>query len=161
MAQIDVGILEAIDIAMEAEMKAQQFYADAAKRVINVRGRNLLEQLADFEQNHYNKLKTLKDALTSSGEYIKYEGTEFKPFKAEVTGTLESDKAGVLDVLKIAIDAETKAKDHYTKMAEATNDPEGKAMFEKLADEEDFHRRILNDEFYNLSNEGGTWTWGD
>lgn len=32
-------------------------------------------------------------------------------------------------------------------------------MFLKLAEEELLHRRILNDEFYYLSNRGGIWFW--
>ena len=161
MTHHNLGIMEAIEIAMEAEKKANQFYADAVKKVGNERGKNLLKQLADFEQNHYNKLKQLKDSLSSSGKYINYQGTDFKQFKAEISGTIEKDRQGVLDILKLAIDAETKAKEHYAKMVTQTTDKQGKAMFEKLAEEEDMHRRILNDEFYNLSNEGGTWAWGE
>lgn len=161
MTHHNLGILEAVEIAMEAELKANQFYTDAVKKVGNERGKNLLKQLADFEQNHYNKLKELKGSLASSGKYINYKGTDFKQFKAEISGTIEKDRQGVLDILKLAIDAETKAKEHYVKMANMTSDQQGKEMFEKLANEEDFHRRILNDEFYNLSNEGGTWAWGE
>ncbi len=161
MAQENIGLMEAIDIAMDAEKKAKEFYADAAKKVVNERGKNLLTQLADFEQNHYNKLKELKDSLEKSGEFIKYEGTDFKPYKAEISGDLEHSTAEVIDILKLAIDAETKARDHYSKMAKLTSDPAGQEMFEKLSSEEETHRRILNDELYNIANQGGIWGWGD
>ena len=161
MAKDDLGILDAIEIAMDAELKAKQFYTDSASKIESERGKNLLNQLADFENNHYQKLKDLKDSLIATGNYIDYDGTQFRPFRAEISGKVESKQSDALDVLKLAIDAETKAKEHYQQMVKQTKDPQGKKMFEKLAEEEDLHRRILNDEFYNLSNEGGIWAWGE
>jgi len=161
----DIGILEAIEIAMEAELKAHQFYRDAVEKVANERGKNLLQQLADFEQNHFNKLNDLKKSLARQDKFIEYEGTQFKPFKAtvasEVSGKIESDKDNVLNILSMAIEAETKAAERYRKMAEKTHDPQGKDMFRKLAEEETLHRRILSDEFYQISNRGEIWFWGD
>ena len=43
-------------------------------------------------------------------------------------------------------------------LAEETEDPKGKAMFRQLAEEERMHERILEDEFFSLSNEG-VWGW--
>jgi len=159
----NIGLMEAIEIAMEAERKAQQFYTDAAAKVASRKGKNLLNQLADFERNHYSKLNDLKNSLNREGKFVKYEGTEFTPFKAsaEISGTIEPNKDEVLDILSMAIDAEEKAHKHYARMAEETTDPDGKDMFEKLADEELTHRRILSDEFYSIANKGGTWAWGE
>ena len=66
-----------------------------------------------------------------------------------------------MKILTIAIDAEETANKHYKKMAEQTSDTKGKEMFLKLADEELMHRRILSDEFYQISNKSGSWFWGD
>ena len=165
MDEKNIGLLEAIENAMEAEKKANEFYLDAHEKVTNEKGKDLLKQLADFEQNHYDKLNELKSSLKEKGEFIDYEGTEFKPFvaksRAEISAKIEPDKDDVLNILSLAIDAETKAHEHYVKMAEETTDAKGKDMFEKLADEETMHRRILSDEFYMLSNKGGVWFWGD
>jgi rubrerythrin len=165
MAGKNMGLMEAIQIAMEAEKKANKFYADSAQKVASEQGKNLLKQLADFEQNHYNKLNELKASLEKEGKFIKYEGTNFKPFKIEVaiegSGKIEPNKDDVLDILGIAIEAESKAHQHYKKMAKETKDKDGKEMFEKLADEETMHRRILSDEFYQIANSGGMWIWGE
>ena len=165
MTTKNIDLLEAIEIAMEAEKKANEFYLDAYEKVTNEKGKDLLKQLAAFEQNHYNKLNELKSSLKENGEFIEYEGTEFKPFQrkgdAEISAKIEPDKEDVLNILSLAIDAETKAYEHYMKMAEHTTDTRGKDMFKKLADEETLHRRILSDEFYMLSNKGGIWFWGD
>jgi len=165
MAAKNLGLMEAINIAMEAEAKANKFYADSAKKVASDQGKNLLKQLADFEQNHYNKLNELKTSLEKEGKFIKYQGTEFKPFKLEVAvegaGTIEPNKDDVMDILGMAIEAESKAHQHYKRMANETKDKNGKEMFQKLADEETMHRRILSDEFYQVANSGGMWIWGE
>jgi len=165
MAEKNIGLMEAIQIAMEAEKKANQFYADAVNKVTSDQGKNLLKQLADFEQNHYNKLSELKDSLIKEGKFIKYKGTQFKSFKIETapegSRKLEPNKDDVLDILGLAIDAESKAHRHYKNMAKETKDPDGKDMFETLAEEETLHRRILSDEFYQIANSGGMWIWGE
>ena len=161
----NVGLMEAIQIAMEAEAKANKFYSDSAKKVASEQGKNLLKQLADFEQNHYDKLNKLKKSLEKDGKFIKYEGTQFKSFKIEIapegSRKIEPNKEDVLDILGLAIEAETKAHQHYNRMAGETKDKDGKEMFEKLAEEETMHRRILSDEFYQIANSGGMWVWGE
>ena len=61
-------------------------------------------------------------------------------------------------ILSAAIDNEKIAGERYRGLAEETADPRGQAMFRDLANEEKIHQRILEDEFYSLSNEG-TWGW--
>ncbi len=165
MADVNIGILQAIDMAMQAEQKARQFYLDAVEVVGNGRGKNLLRQMADFEKNHYDKLAELKESLENAQEYVEYKGTEFVPvtneMKAEISGNIEPNKGDAQNILTIAIEAEDKASEHYKLMAGMTTDELGRDMFIRLADEETMHSRILNDEFYQLSNEGGVWTWGD
>lgn len=165
MAERNLNMLDAVEIAMEAELKANKFYSDAVKAASNERGKDLLKQLANFELNHYQKLKELRHSLQKEGEFIEYQGTAFETYKSsdpsEASGKIEQNKEDVLQILSKAIDAETKANERYRKMADETTDPLGKEMFLKLADEETLHRRILSDEFYQLSNQGSVWIWGD
>jgi rubrerythrin len=159
----DIGLLEAIDMAMEAEVNARDFYQNAIGKVSDERGKDLLQQLADFEQGHFNKLSELKGSLRESGKFIEYGGIEFrkKVFKVtEVEGQIEPNKQEILDVLRLAIDLENNAREAYMGLSTKVDDPTGKEMFRKLAREEDMHWRILNDEFYQINNRG-VWTWGD
>jgi len=159
------GLVSAIEMAMEAELKANAFYRNAVAKVTTAAGKNLLQQLADFEQNHYNQLNALKKSLTDQQKFIHYSGTSFQPYQtdvpAEVSGEIETNKHEVLNILNLAIDAETKAATKYRQLAQETADPQGKAMFQKLAEEEMLHRRILSDEFYQMSNLRDVWSWGD
>ncbi len=51
--------LKAVKVAMEAEKEAYQFYAKAAKQTKNPKGKEMFQQLSEFEMNHYQRLKEL------------------------------------------------------------------------------------------------------
>lgn len=159
----ELGLEEALDIAMEAELKAQAFYAQAAVEAQDPNGRDLLGRLAAFEQYHYQKLFELAKSLQEDGQFIEYEArtvAQFVPVVArgETAGTDLDELQDVTSILSKAIENEKVAGKHYRLLAEATADPNGQDMFTKLANEEKIHQRILEDEFFSLSNQG-VWGW--
>ncbi len=158
-----LGLEEALDIAMEAELKAKAFYTQAAMYVQDARGRDLLGRLAAFEQHHYEKLAELADSLRKGGPFIAYEMQTMVAFAplvvvGETAGTLPDELGDEVAVLTRAIENEKSAEEQYVLLAERTSDPAGQAMFKSLAGEERLHQRILEDEFFSLSNKG-TWAW--
>jgi rubrerythrin len=163
--QEKIGLLEAIDVAMDAELKAKTYYTDAMTRVKNPLGKDLLKQLAQFEDTHYEKLKEFKQLLTGMDQYMHYQGTNFcdidrKECGPGVKGDISAGRDELLEIIKIAIEAEKKATDHYAELANTTTDPKGKEMFRKLAQEEILHRRILSDQYFQIANHGA-WVWGE
>ena len=154
--------LKAIRVAIEAEKGAFQAYSKAAKRTKNPKGRDMFQQLSEFEMNHYQKLTGLLKSLQEKGEWILYQGTSLKkkaiPFQMEKPKG--SEQLTDMDALKIAIREEKKALAYYRSMAELTRDPRGKDMYKRLADEESLHEKLLNDQYYSLHNTG-LWSWGD
>ncbi|MDH7489905.1 MAG: ferritin family protein [Anaerolineae bacterium] len=157
----DKGLLEAVQTAIEAERAAREFYLAAAEKTASPQGKALLLQLADFEAYHAQKLLDLVGSL-GAGRYIAYEGKAFARPRPEGgrTSEQETNLREVVDVLTLAMDAEQKAQARYQRLAESTTDLLGKAMFERLAEEEATHYRILSDEFYTLSNKG-LWVWAE
>jgi rubrerythrin len=147
---------------MEAEKEAYQAYSKAAKMTKNPRGKDMFQQLSEFEMNHYQRLKGLLKSLEEKGEWILYEGTSLKnkkiPLKTEKPKGQE--QLTDLDALKIAIREEKKAQVYYRSLAELTKDPRGKDMYKRLAGEEELHEKLLNDQYYSLHNTG-IWSWGD
>ncbi|MGB9627690.1 MAG: ferritin family protein [Thermodesulfobacteriota bacterium] len=154
--------IKAVKMAMEAEMDAYQTYSKAAKRTKNPKGKDMFQQLSEFEMNHYQKLKALLKSLEDHGEWILYEGTPFKKKKIPLkAGKIKGEEQlNDLDALKIAIREEKKAQAFYRSMAELTKDQRGKDMYKRLASEEELHEKILNDQYYSLHNTG-LWSWGD
>ena len=154
--------VKAIKVAMEAEKEAYQNYSKMAKKTKNPKGRDMFQQLFEFEMNHYQKLKNLLKSLQEKGEWILYEGTTLKkktiPLKAEKPKGQE--QLTDMDALKIAIREEKKAQSYYRSMVELTRDSRGKDMYKRLANEETLHEKVLNDQYYSLHNTG-VWSWGD
>jgi len=154
--------IKAVRVAMEAEKEAYQAYSKAAKMTKNPRGKDMFQQLSEFEMNHYQKLKGLLKSLEEKGEWILYEGTSLKnkkiPLKTEKPKGQE--QLTDLDALRIAVREEKKAQAYYRSMAELTKDPRGKDMYKRLAGEEELHEKLLNDQYYSLHNTG-IWSWGD
>lgn len=154
--------VKAIRVAIEAEKEAFQAYSKAAKRTKNPKGRDMFQQLSEFEMNHYQKLTGLLKSLQEKGEWILYQGTSLK--KKTIPLKMEKPKGNEqltdMDALKIAIREEKKALAYYRSLAELTRDPRGRDMYKRLADEESLHEKLLNDQYYSLHNTG-LWSWGD
>ena len=158
-----LGLEEALDIAMDAELKAQAFYAQAAVEVQEAQGRDLLGRLAAFEQYHYQKLAELAQSLQQDGKFIAYETRTVEQFaptlaRGETAGTQIEELGTTAAILGKAIENEKIAGERYRVLAEETDDPDGQDMFRKLGNEEMIHQRILEDEFFSISNQG-TWGW--
>jgi len=157
----DLNLLDAIQIAMEAEQKAAAFYAEAAQETANPLGRRLLEQLAEFERHHYSKLATLEESLRDEGAFIGYEGKELSfPAPGEVENIEEANKKSAMGIITAALNVEQEAEKRYAALAEQTSDPDGRSMFKRLAEEEHTHYRILRDAYWSLNNRG-VWTWSE
>jgi rubrerythrin len=154
--------IKALKLAIEAEKDAYQAYSKAAKRTKNPKGRDMFQQLSEFEMNHFQKLKALLKSLQEKGEWILYEGTSLKKKKIvlKVQKPQGQEQLTDMDALKIAVREEKKAQVYYRSMAELTKDPRGKDMYKRLAEEEALHEKLLNDQYYSLHNTG-IWSWGD
>lgn len=154
--------IKALKVAINAEREAYQTYAKAAKRTRNPKGKDMFQQLSEFEMNHYQKLKALLKSLEEHGEWILYEGTNLKEKKIPLRMERLSghERLSEMDALKIAIREEKKAKAYYQSLSELTKDPRAKDMYKRLASEEELHEKILNDQYYSLHNTG-LWSWGD
>ena len=153
-----MSLVDAIQIAMEAEQKAAAFYADAARKTANPMGQGLFEQLAEFERYHYRKLDELKKSLQDQSAFIEYEGKKLLPPVHEIQTTQEPNKMSMMSIINVAIETEREAEKRYVALAQQTVDPKGRAMFNKLAKEEHSHYRVLGDVSWNLNNRG-TWNW--
>jgi rubrerythrin len=153
----DLNLLDAIRMAIGVEEKAAAFYDEAAKKTENPLGRQTLEQLADFERYHHTKLLALEESLCSNGACIMYEGRELTlPVPDEVEKIKEADRLSAMGIIEAAIEIKRKAEERYAALAGQTTDPDGQAMFQRLAEEEHANHRILEDAYWSL-NDRGVW----
>jgi rubrerythrin len=155
-------IAKAVTLAVERERESYLFYRAAAENTSSDRGRDMFNQLADFELNHYKEMIHLSHSLQKRNRWISYPGhKEVKPSRRfEPLDGENKTKQDDIGALTMAIRKENEAQAFYEEMAVRTEDPAGKQMFNRLAGEEEVHRRILNDQLYSLSNKG-LWVWGE
>ena len=159
----NLSLEAALQIAMDAEIKARDFYTQAATRTEDAAGRDLLGRLAAFEQYHYENLGELAKSLGKGGDFIDYETRsmeQFEPIAAsgEAVASKLEEMNDMPSILSAAIENEKIAGQRYRTLSKETTDPRGRGMFRDLASEEMMHQRILEDEFFTLSNKG-TWGW--
>ncbi|MCK5680319.1 ferritin family protein, partial [bacterium] len=125
-------VLDAIELGMEAEKKASDFYAEAASKLPGGAGKSLFTQLSEFEDGHYKALERLRTSLTGNSCYITYESSLLEPVGVE-GGPVKLDgdiQKTILDILIIGIRNEKKAGQAYRELAAEIEDPNGIAMFE-------------------------------
>lgn len=165
MSEQDLSLADAIRIAAEAEKQSVELYRDAARKTANTAIERLFNGLADFEQRHYDKVTELALSLQREGKFIVYEGYDHSiPAQSEIklsgaaADILEAQKVSLMDILTMAQDVELKAGKRYTALADQTSDKNGKAMFQRLAKEEEGHLRLLTEVYWNL-NDRGVLTW--
>jgi len=145
--------------AMNSEIEAKNFYNDATKKAQSQASKKLFRELAEFEQNHYKRVKKIIESHNNRLEFEKSRTKkDIQTINSEVEGEFEPNKDEIVTIINLAIDAEKKAQERYSKIAEM-HDDDSKKIFNDLAQDERNHRRILEDEFHQLSNKG-TIVWG-
>ena len=141
--------------AMNAEVKAKEFYIYASEKAESKAGKKLFKELADFEQNHYDRVKKIIESR-KTGQKVeeRMPGQDLPKVRSEIEGEFEPNKDEVAMVINLAIKAEKNAQERYLKIAEMLENEKEKEIFNNLAQDEKNHQRILEDEFYNISNKG-------
>jgi rubrerythrin len=154
----DVGDL--LLAALNSELMAKRFYQSASAKAQSQAGRKFFSSLADFEQEHFERVKEIIESRDKDVQLGPFEPETAIRVKPEVEGEFEPNKDEIADVLILAIRAEKGAQERYRKLADLIEDPAGKKIFNDFADAEKMHQKVLEDEFYSISNKG-TIIWGE
>ena len=141
--------------AMESEVKAKEFYLDASEKAQSQAGKKFFQELADFESNHYKRVKRIID-MRKTPEKLRNLSSEKEMHlvNAEIEGEFEPNKDEIVQVIHLAIKAEKNAQQRYRKIADLFIDKKEKQIFERLAEEERNHQTMLENQFYHMSNKG-------
>ena len=165
MSEQKKSLAYAVGVAAQAEKEAVAFYRDAAQKASNGALARLFNGLADLEQLHYAKVIEMTLALQQEGKLPSYEGSSLViPEQSEIDlakaagDALQATKLSMMDVLTAAQEIEKGVSKQYTELAEQTTDADAKAVFLKLAAEEQRHLRLLTDVYWNL-NDRGVLVW--
>lgn len=152
--------LNALEVALNNEMKEREFYLKNAERTKNALGKAMFKQIADDELEHYERLKQLKIEWEKKGIWpetlpLIVKETDIKEIltkflqKVDQTATGDDDD---LQAIRTAIDFEQKGAEFYRRLRDAVTDKKEKDFFDLLATIEYEHYLSLKDvEEYFLS----------
>ena len=148
-----MNVLHALDIAVEREKGAHDFYSQAAEVTHETRGKEMFVWLAQQELGHFNSLRKLKEALLESGGEVKLghlsaedsKVIESMP-KSEVSGEVTATTTAI-EALQISMQAERASIELYRRMEKSTTDPGAKMMFDELVAEEQVHLLLLEAQY--------------
>ena len=126
-----------IDMAVEAEVEAYEFYRDVAARVSDAGMKRLFQEFADEEQGHKKALENIKVKELQNFSFSV--GADYKVSETVALPRLSITMKPV-DAIALAMKKEEEAMKIYTHLASATNDPEKQKIFGELAKMEEGHK---------------------
>ena len=145
--------LNALEVALNNEMREREFYLKNAKRTKNSLGRAMFQQIGDDELEHYERLKQLHQKWTQQEKWpgtvpLKVKDTIVKDilvdFLKEVDKTAKGD-ADDLEAVRTAIDFEAKGAKYYAQLRDDVSDSKEKQFFDLLSRIENEHYLSLKD----------------
>ena len=145
--------LNALEVALNNEMREREFYLKNAKRSENTLGKAMFQQIADDELEHYERLKQLHEKWNKQEKWpgtvpLKVKDTVVKDilvdFLKKVDKTAKSD-ADDLQAVRTAIDFEAKGAKYYARLRDDVSDPKEKQFFDLLSRIENEHYLSLKD----------------
>jgi len=145
--------LNALQVALDNEMKEHKFYLQNAERTKNPVGKAMFQQIAGEELEHYERLKQLhenwqKDKRWPETIPLKVKDTPVKTLVKDAAKKAPAEAKGDADDLKAvrtAIEFEANGTKYYTKLSEELTDQKEKAFFKLLANIEREHYASLKD----------------
>lgn len=145
--------LNALEVALNNEVREREFYYENAKRTKNPVGKAMFKQIGDDELEHYKRLKKLHDTWAKEKKW-----PEKVPLKVKDTVVRDILKDAVkkaakmpksdnddLKAVRTAIDFEAKGEKYYAKLRDEVTDPKEKAFFDLLSKMEREHFLSLKD----------------
>ncbi|MGQ9510143.1 MAG: ferritin family protein [Thermodesulfobacteriota bacterium] len=145
--------LNALEVALNNEMREREFYLKHAKRTNNPLGKKMFEQIAEDELEHYERLKQLHQTWTKKERWpdtvpLQVKNTLVKDIlvnflkKAEEKTKGDSDD---LEAIRVSLEFESKGAKLYADLRDASLDPREKAFFDLLSKMEHEHYLSLKD----------------
>jgi rubrerythrin len=169
-------VLKAIETAIQIEKDGLAFYTEAAGQTDDPHGKKMFKTLARDEAAHLKLFEEARESLLKEGHWLspekvaaisppkrgKFDRPPIFPTGDEIKATLRprSGQAEIpkreLAALQRGIQAEKDSIAFYSQERDKTDDPDGKAMYAYLVEQEEGHRTILQGE-YDYLNRTGFW----
>ena len=158
-------VLKAIETAIQIEKDGLAFYVEAANRTKDPHGKKMFKTLARDEAAHLRLFEDTRQALLERGTWLSpgevaaispggFDQPHIFPTGDEIKATEIPEPE--MAALRRGIQAEEASIAFYSEQRNKTGDPDGKAMYAYLIEQEEGHRTILQGE-YDYLNRTGFW----
>lgn len=146
--------LDALQVALNNEMREHDFYSKNAERSSSPVSKALFQQLANEELEHYELLKKLHETWGNSEKWPETVPLQVKEtLVTEIVETTakenenqrESDNEDDLAAIRIAVEFEAEGEAFYAKLRDASSDPREKEFFAMMSKMEHEHYASLKD----------------
>jgi rubrerythrin len=129
---------------MEKEQFSEQYYRELAQKAPHKGLVSILTMLADEEHGHFEVVSKMREAVPA-GVDDTILLTNAKTIFAKMRQSREKFKFGdtQIDLYKKAQDIEKDSRSFYLQKAKEATDPSHKAIFDRLAEEENKHYFLL------------------
>ena len=153
--------MNAIEIAIRMEKDSIKFYKEASEKAKHLVGKKMFLSIAEDEQRHLEMLSqifkemdvTIKDVNPMNN--IK---TVFETLKDTMQEKIKATKDEV-DAFSIAMHMEKEGIEFYKKAGSEAKTEKEKALFERLAQEEQQHYDIFSNSYNFLTDTGNWFMW--
>jgi len=150
---MDQGRLNALEVALNNEMREREFYLKHAERTSNPVGKAMFQQIADEELEHYERLKQLHQSWQDQGKWpetvpLVVAESNLENTLREVIRQLNQAEPGDdddLQAVRTAIGFEAEAGKFYEKLRDASPNPKEKDFFALMAKIEFEHLASLKE----------------
>lgn len=146
--------LKVLEYAMEMEKQGRDFYLRNKEMIKDPDGKELFEELAAIEADHYDLLKKYRNYLSEEEEgkplNLKDETKIFEKELEESNINFDSLGGSDLAIMRMAYIIENDFAEFYENAAESTEDSSVKELLEELAQWENGHRKVFYDRFKNM-----------
>ncbi len=152
--------LDALNVALNNEMREHEFYRTNAERTTNALGKAMFGRIAGEELEHYERLKQLSEVWKEKGAWpgtvpLKVKNTDVGSIlknMVEMAARIPAGDADDLKAIRTAIDFEAKGAEFYARLRDEVSDPKEKEFFGLLANIEREHFTSLKETEEFLTN---------
>ncbi|GAB4388422.1 MAG: ferritin family protein [Thermodesulfovibrionales bacterium] len=153
----------AIQIAIRMETDAIAYYKEASEKTAHPVGKKMFLSIVEDEKRHLQMLNDIFKGLDVKSKDVspmKNVKTVFEQSREDLAKRVQAT-TDEMNALKIAMDMEKEGLDFYRKMAKEAKSAKERALFEKLAHEEEQHYQVFSNTYFFMSDTGSWFMWDE
>lgn len=167
MSEQQNEVIATLQSAMQLEKNGIKFYGSAAEHTRNARGKATFISLVHDEQAHLDVIRHEVENIQKTSAWLDFRQVlswdlvhqktpDVFPEDEETVKGMVKPESSDRDALRLAAKMEEDSYSFYAAAADKTQDPNGRALYIFLADQETHHLRLINN---TLSFLESPWDW--